>query len=918
MANDDRTVSMFAPHRIGARMTAMVVAIAVVLFGGGGARADEGSPAVFISEVGWAGSSVSQADEWIEIGNTGSASVDISGWFLEGMGSSGAVITLPAGSVIEAGGTYLIANYGAGDVKSTLAVSVQLVTTSVSISNAALSVVLRKTDGEMVDHAGNGGVPFAGGSLSSGGIASMQRTDSAADGTTAAAWKQATVSIGFDPGAPDLGSPGFLEEDLLDVSPNTEETSPQTPLDDVEVDSADLVDSVEGGTQEDVASLPVSNSSESASPDSEEATLPDSAQSSSESISDPSTENEVDAGSDSPSNEQENLAVVLDVVEEVTPAVDVPITYPLGTLVINEFVSDPISGEKEWVEIFNPFNNVIPLAGWRVRESSGRTVTLPDQWFGFEQFIVAEFSSSALNNDADTIELLDPTGVVIDRVVYGTDFVPSATDPYAVARDVDGTFRVTDVPTPGSANLFPAPILAQENSEEDAVVQAPLSIAEEDPQKREEEIETVPSPAVLFSLLRDIRLSEIFPNPKGSDEGFEFIEVENRGKTEADLFGLVLEDESGSRWAVADHRVVPTGGFTTFYGSSFGFSLNNTGRETIRIFAPDGELLDEMSYEDAPEDRSYVYLDAGWGWSSVVTPDKPNALPADDVGSSEDKGASNNTLKTAVVSAPSIDPFVLLESLQEIRQMPLGTRVRVRAVVSAAPGTFGEGIFSLTDASGGIQVFVSSAGTVPTVSIGDVVETTGEIRTARGETRLTVGKEGSVVFVEHGPLPVPISVEAIGRETEGQLVRVSGRFVSQSGDKILLEAGQETVQIRLKGAVGETKFPAESAGSLLEVTGIVSRSGDAFILLPRSVEDLRFPEAVTSPAPAASVSIPVELTGKESDASARGHIGLILAGLTLAGLSGFAFRFALKKYTLRRLSTKSSYENAKLPASHAV
>lgn len=161
------------------------------------------APTVVISEVAWAGSALSTADEWFEL--CAAPGTDLSGWTIEG--ASSAPMTFAPGSVVGASGAFLVANYGAGDAKTTLAVSPDLVTTSVALSNAALFLTLRDAGGAVVDMAGAPGTaPFAG--TSGAGKASMERLDAALDGGTPEAWASTAASLGFVDGANELGTPG--------------------------------------------------------------------------------------------------------------------------------------------------------------------------------------------------------------------------------------------------------------------------------------------------------------------------------------------------------------------------------------------------------------------------------------------------------------------------------------------------------------------------------------------------------------------------------------------------------------------------------------------------------------------------------------------------------------------------------------
>lgn len=143
------------------------------------------------------------ADEWLEI--CGVPGTDLSGWTLEG--ASSVPLTLPAAATIGPSGAYLVANYAEDDAKSALAVSPDLVTTAVALSNSSLFVTLHDATGAIVDVAGASGTPpFAG--TSGDAKASMERLDAALDGGLAASWTSAATAVGFDAGAVSFGTPG--------------------------------------------------------------------------------------------------------------------------------------------------------------------------------------------------------------------------------------------------------------------------------------------------------------------------------------------------------------------------------------------------------------------------------------------------------------------------------------------------------------------------------------------------------------------------------------------------------------------------------------------------------------------------------------------------------------------------------------
>lgn len=165
------------------------------------------SAKIAISEVLWAGSPVSTADEWLEIVNSSSETVALDGWTITKRSSDGSdteMIRFLEDIEIGAGEYLLIANYSADN--SALSVSPDIVSTAVSLANTKLFLQLLDAEGEVVDTVDDGtGAPFAGGKNP---FASMERIDLFAPGEDASNWKTAEVSIGFDEGVEVFGTPG--------------------------------------------------------------------------------------------------------------------------------------------------------------------------------------------------------------------------------------------------------------------------------------------------------------------------------------------------------------------------------------------------------------------------------------------------------------------------------------------------------------------------------------------------------------------------------------------------------------------------------------------------------------------------------------------------------------------------------------
>jgi hypothetical protein len=168
---------------------------------------------VVINEMMWMGSIGHTADEWIELRNTTSAPIDLSGWELSNnTGTETLMLTLPGGAIIPANGYYLIANYSDANTSSALNVAPDYVTTSVDLSNTALQIKLY--DGavgsaDIIDTAGNGSIPLGG--SNGANKQSMSRNPTSGDGTQAINWYTDATSntiIYWDSVDGNYGTPG--------------------------------------------------------------------------------------------------------------------------------------------------------------------------------------------------------------------------------------------------------------------------------------------------------------------------------------------------------------------------------------------------------------------------------------------------------------------------------------------------------------------------------------------------------------------------------------------------------------------------------------------------------------------------------------------------------------------------------------
>lgn len=110
-------------------------------------------------------------------------------------------------------------------------------------------------------------------------------------------------------------------------------------------------------------------------------------------------------------------------------------------------------------------------------------------------------------------------------------------------------------------------------------------------------------------LSSDILLSEIMPDPEGTDTETEWIEIYNLGTTDIDLGNWSLDDEEeGSQaYVFPAGTLIEAQDFLVISRIDSDLALNNDADE-VRLFDFEGTLQDSVAYESAPEAQSYARI----------------------------------------------------------------------------------------------------------------------------------------------------------------------------------------------------------------------------------------------------------------------------------------------------------------------
>ena len=273
--------------------------------------------------------------------------------------------------------------------------------------------------------------------------------------------------------------------------------------------------------------------------------------------------------------------------------------YDPSAVVINELMIDPKGDQEEWIELFNNTGRSINLMDWVLEDGSERVTEISGVIMAHSFLVVGELNGR-LNNDGDMIRLMDSSSRVIDSVTYGiwddgkvSDNAPTAIDSGSLSRIKDGVDTDKDI---DDFLVAPRATKSTVNSFEETEYDLPKII-----------------------------INELFPNPVGSDLESEFIELKNNDDVEIDLANWWLIDSSGKNH-ILFVKLLPEE-YLSIERSVSGIALNNSGEEIVRLYYPNGLLVDLVSYSgEVIGDFSYSLDEDTWQWSELATSGAENII----------------------------------------------------------------------------------------------------------------------------------------------------------------------------------------------------------------------------------------------------------------------------------------------------
>lgn len=589
-----------------------------------------------------------------------------------------------------------------------------------------------------------------------------------------------------------------------------------------------------------------------------------------------------------------------------------------GDLVINEFMANPSEGENEWIEIFNKTDRDIDLNLCIIKDKANNhfgSFSDSNSTISVGGYVVLE-DINILNNTG--IEIITLTcGYEIDKVEYNS--VSSDTKRPTIpknkgeslaripnGKDTDNDkedFQIIEKPTPGESNTRKenhAPVAKAGSDQEVFVGEEAVFSGEEsndedgddlifswdfgdgaigsgeevshtytnagtytvtlivsDGELENSDTLTIKVNKIVYS--DKILINEFLPDPEGDDAAGEFIELYNSGDSDVDLKNWKIGDNTIKRYVFLSDTIIEAGNYKVVYYSASRIVLNNTS-DVVRLFQPDGNLLEEVKYDKSKTGFSYNRINGDWKWSSKLTPGAKNII--EELEDEEEEKLEEETKKL---------------SISDAKKQEKGTKVKIEGIVSVPPGVFSDKIFYLSGS--GIQIYCYYG--FPDLKIGDKVSVIGTLSEYYNELRIKMTGDSDINILggEKEPEPHKIKTGEVNEDLEGSLVEVGGTITRSAGSSFYINDGSGETRIYIDKDTGIVK-PTTKKGDYVSIIGVVSETSVGYRVLPRFQSDLKIVKAASTKA---------KSTSKKKLAATGGNIfEPILMGFLL---SLFALRF---------------------------
>jgi len=374
----------------------------------------------------------------------------------------------------------------------------------------------------------------------------------------------------------------------------------------------------------------------------------------------------------------------------------------------------------------------------------------------------------------------------------------------------------------------------------------------------------------LDTTIISINFNEIYPNPPGKDDGQEWIEVYNNGSENVSLKNWRISNKSKKGPLISDDIIIKPQTLSII-PARFLPTLGNS-QEVLKLLDPNEQVVDQVSYDTAPEAQSYSLINGEWQWVKLISPALENRANPE----------LTNSISTGITLNPN-DP----------------SQTIITGVVLTLPGMFSTQYFLVkpNDSEMLFQIY-SSKKLFPELKIGQEIIASGEISVIETGQRLKISVAEDIKILGESVLTEPAisTSEDIKQPPHPRLVRIQGEITSKKSPRLIVTDDKGDIEVYLAKATGLsiTQF---AVGDKIIITGIAEMSGSSLRVMPRAETDISFLNKDTGPDSTTSAEeLSNNLSTSQRDNKKSLFMYLIIGGVGLAGVAGFLFwKYSQKK-----------------------
>ncbi len=253
------------------------------------------------------------------------------------------------------------------------------------------------------------------------------------------------------------------------------------------------------------------------------------------------------------------------------------------------------SGNNEWMELFNPSDQVVDLAGWKLllgeKEIKLKGSIAAQGYFLLErtddqtlpEIPADQIYTGALSDDGVILKLLNPPGEIVDQVskwyarppLAGEDHRATMNRVDSMKGGDDGGNWMMGKGTPKGPPSQP-PSLAGGRGQDDVAS---------------------PSPAKERGSGGEVLITRFLGNPKGKDDAAEWIEIKNIGAADASLSGWKLDNREGGSKPYPLSGTLKAAQIVRISSKLSHLSLRNSA-DQIRLFDASDKIADQLEWKE--------------------------------------------------------------------------------------------------------------------------------------------------------------------------------------------------------------------------------------------------------------------------------------------------------------------------------